>query len=117
MPRFLPKLRRLLASGCTLAAAGRQCGISRSAAGRWIARYGMDAGRRIEKPRLTPEQTLTIWRLKQRGESIRRIAAIVKVSRHSVRRHCKTSGVRRCASCGGLTYHADCLVCDLRSGM
>ncbi len=117
VPRFLPRLRRLLASGETLASAGQQLGISKSAAQRWIARFGMDAmGRRREAQRLTIEQTHQIISLRKRGGSIRSIALRLEIDRKTVRRHAgKADAVYRCPTCGGKTKVSPCLVCSVSS--
>lgn len=112
LPSFLPELKRLLAAGATLELAGQAVGISRSAAHRWIDRYGMDAKRR-RRTRISPETKQTIRELRRAGHSIAAVAVLTGVSRDSVTRYQVAPQTFRCRQCGGLNIAAHCRRCEI----
>ena len=117
MPTFIPTLRRLLASGHTLAGAGATLGFSKSTAHRWIERYGMDANsRRRTKSRVSPEDRAKIQAMLSRGASKRKTAATIGVGRSTVRRINELpAAAYRCRTCGGKSIVTPCRVCSLTS--
>ncbi|WP_197355560.1 helix-turn-helix domain-containing protein [Aureliella helgolandensis] len=114
MPRNLPRLVKLLASGATLETAGAKIGISKTTAQRWIARYGTDARRRI-KPRLTCETSRRIRELRREGKTLRQIADDLGVSPGSVHSHAARPTARRCSKCRQRYSGENCLLCEARS--
>jgi len=118
---MVDQLVSLVESGCSLRQAGRAMGVSATTVYRRLAVQG-DAVRRRRRRSMSPTDRRRILALAQDGEvSIRRIAASVRRSWHTVRRVVAGANLprlvpaHRCPVCGYRVTVTPCQVCSARS--
>jgi lambda repressor-like predicted transcriptional regulator len=109
-------LCELIESGMSLRAVGRKCGVSATTVYRRLVASGDQVDRRRRRP-VTPYDRRRIRHLAMSGEvSIRRIAAAVRRSWHTVRRVVGDELPRmavpyRCPGCGHRVNLRPCVIC------
>lgn len=114
------KALALVASGKTLAAAGRQIGVAKSTVHDWVVASGLVARR--TKPRIPAETKRTAVELVAAGLSMQQVSRRCGISWDSISRlvnQCNTELARSVAKpvrcgCGALVTIVPCIACQAR---